>query len=75
MDQDKKYRTRGEGFHLDVPEEPNVYIPTSSPVFVPGICCEHAWVAGEGAAQICDTCGATCVRDPKGKIIQYDAPE
>lgn len=36
-------------------------------------CCWHAWALAD-VGEVCDRCGATCVRDEKGIIVEYDRP-
>jgi hypothetical protein len=45
--------------------------------FNPMLCCAHAWKASEDPLAkrkfVCARCGARCVRDDKGMIVEYAA--
>lgn len=45
--------------------------PLGPNTFAPGICCAHVWLT-VGPAEVCDDCGARCVRGPHGRIAEYD---
>lgn len=39
------------------------------------LCCGHRWQVSEhhtNGLQFCQDCGATCHRDDRGKIVEYD---
>lgn len=39
------------------------------------LCCGHGWCDvkdGDAVNQFCQDCGATCRRDDKGTIVEYD---
>lgn len=38
---------------------------------LPGAHCDHDWTGGK-KSQSCTNCGATCIRDEQGVIIDYD---
>lgn len=47
------------------------------PEFNPLLCCAHAWTATEDPLArrkfVCARCGARCVRDERGMIVEYAA--
>lgn len=40
----------------------------------PSLSCHHPWQSTSTTEQHCPDCGATCERDPRGKIVRYDRP-